>query len=59
MAIIASRQRSSNWPETRPPSFAKVAKEAGLMHASTRLTTSFRYVGPAMNRTEARMLLGR
>jgi energy-coupling factor transporter ATP-binding protein EcfA2 len=57
-AMIASRRRSPHWTMTRSPSFAE-ASEGKLKHATTRLTASFRYVGPAMNLMQARMLLGR
>jgi GNAT superfamily N-acetyltransferase len=56
-AMIASRQKSPNWQMTREPSLA-AGNEAGMKHATTRLTASFRYVGQAMNKLEARMLLG-
>ena len=57
-AMIASRQASSHWRMHRAPSFA-AGTEGGMKHATTRLTASFTYVGPAMNRLQARMLLGR
>lgn len=56
-AMIAARQCSPHWRMTRPPSLAS-GSEGKLGHATTRLTAGFRYVGPAMNRTLARMLLG-
>ena len=57
-AMIASRKRSFNWLLTRKPGFMDKC-EAGMKHATTRLTASFRYIGPAMNAMQARMLLGR
>ena len=57
-AMIAARQRSSNWKMHRAPSFA-VGNEGGMKHATTRLTASFTYVGAAMNQLQARMLLGK
>ena len=57
-AMIAARQRSANWTMHRAPGFA-AGQEGGMKHATTRLTASFRYVGPAMNQLQARMLLGK
>ena len=57
-AMIESRRRSNHWKIHRAPSFAAGA-EGGMKHATTRLTASFTYVGPPMNRIQARMLLGK
>lgn len=60
-AMIASRRRSPHWRVRREPSFAKKHTgpgRKGLKHANRRLTTGFVWIGPAMNRTEARMLRG-
>jgi len=56
-AMIAARRRSPHWVMTRAPGLAPRNSKA-IPHATTRLTAGFRYVGPAMNRTLARMLLG-
>jgi hypothetical protein len=56
--MIRSRCQSPNWQMTRSPSFAH-SNEGGLQHATTRLTAGFKYVGPAMERSEAERLLGR
>ncbi len=57
-AMIAARNKSFNWLMTRKPSMAS-SHEDTLKHATTRLTASFKYIGPAMNLLQAKMLLGR
>jgi hypothetical protein len=57
--MIASRKRSPNWIVTREASFAAATADKHHIHATNRPTTGFRYIGPAMNQTQAKMLLGR
>ena len=45
-AMIASRQRSGLWRLTRRPSFALGGDR--LVHATTRLTAGFEYIGPPL-----------
>jgi energy-coupling factor transporter ATP-binding protein EcfA2 len=54
-AMIASRQRSPNWQMRRQPSFANHGDV--IKHAETRLTAGFEYIGPAMNKRQAQLLL--
>jgi GNAT superfamily N-acetyltransferase/ABC-type uncharacterized transport system YnjBCD ATPase subunit len=58
-AFVASRLRSPLWRMTRRPSLA-VGRDRlpGLRHATTRLTAGFEYVGPALDPTRARRLVG-
>jgi ABC-type lipoprotein export system ATPase subunit/GNAT superfamily N-acetyltransferase len=58
-AMMRARQRSPHWRLRRPPSLA-VGRERRLkklQHATTRLTAGFEYVGPALPRRLARLLL--
>lgn len=61
-ALIKSRIRSPLWKMHRPPSFSgQKAADPGIKglqksRAGTRLTAGFRYVGPAMERSEAERL---
>jgi hypothetical protein len=54
-AMIASRQRSPNWQMKRQPSLAGHGDI--IKHASSRLTAGFEYIGPAMNKRQAQLLL--
>ncbi len=58
-AMIASRVRSANWRLTRARSLAagRERKLVTLKHATTRLTAGFEYVGPALPRKLARVLV--
>jgi len=55
-ALIRARGRSPRWRMHRPPSFAR-SRGGRLRHAVTRLTAGFEYVGPALPRALARVLL--
>jgi GNAT superfamily N-acetyltransferase len=58
-AMMRARQKSPHWRLRRPPSLA-VGRERRLkklQHATTRLTAGFEYVGPALPRQLARLLL--
>jgi GNAT superfamily N-acetyltransferase len=58
-AMMRARQKSPHWRMRRPPSLA-VGRERRLkklQHATTRLTAGFEYVGPALSRRLARLLL--
>ena len=58
-AMMRARQKSPLWRMRRPPSLA-VGREhrlKKLKHATTRLTAGFEYVGPALPRRLARLLL--
>jgi GNAT superfamily N-acetyltransferase len=58
-AMMRARQKSPHWRLRRPPSLA-VGRERRLrklQHATTRLTAGFEYVGPALPRRLARLLL--
>jgi GNAT superfamily N-acetyltransferase len=61
--FIASRARDRNWVLTRAPGFTAkdTGRHAGMAssRASSRLTASFEYRGPAMDRAQAVALLGR
>jgi GNAT superfamily N-acetyltransferase len=56
-AMIRSRLASGLWRMTRSPAFAHAA-EGKLKHATTRLTASFEYTGPALPLHQAKALLG-
>lgn len=56
-AMIAHRCRSPLWQLTRPPALAKTGRRQDcLRHATTRLTASFAYIGPALPRIFAQSL---
>jgi energy-coupling factor transporter ATP-binding protein EcfA2 len=57
-ALIRARCRSPLWRMHRPPSFAN-SRGGRLSHAVTRLTAGFAYVGPALPRPLARVMLAR
>jgi GNAT superfamily N-acetyltransferase len=54
-AEICARLKSGLWVMTRKPGFtaADTGKRAGYTRANDRLSASFEYIGPAMNRAEA------
>jgi hypothetical protein len=54
-AMIRSRLRSPLRRMHRAPAFAQ-ASEGKMSHATTRLTASFTYVGPALPKVQARAL---
>lgn len=54
-AMIRARCRSPLWRLRRRPSLA--GRGDGLPHAGTRLTAGFEYVGPALAKETARLLL--
>ena len=56
-ALVRARLRSPHWHLRRRPSLAR-AEDPRLRHATTRLTTGFEYVGPALPRVLAAALLG-
>jgi GNAT superfamily N-acetyltransferase len=58
-AMMQARQRSPHWRMHRPPSLAsgRERRLKKLRHAATRLTAGFEYVGPALPRRLARLLL--
>ncbi len=60
-AMIRARLRSPHWHMHRPPSLARGRERRlrGLKHATTRLTAGFAYVGPALPRRLANVLLAR
>jgi ABC-type Mn2+/Zn2+ transport system ATPase subunit/GNAT superfamily N-acetyltransferase len=55
-AFVVARCRSKDWRMTRPPSFAHAGAKR-LRHATTRLTTGFEYVGPALDYATAARLM--
>jgi GNAT superfamily N-acetyltransferase len=58
-AMMRARQKSPHWRMRRPPSLAVGVEHRlkKLQHATTRLTAGFEYVGPALPRRLARLLL--
>jgi hypothetical protein len=59
-AFIAARLRSPDWRLVRAPSLAvgrSFPSRSGIKHATTRLTAGFRYIGPALERTTAKLLV--
>lgn len=59
-AFVAARLRSPHWRLTRLPSLATSRVEhhkRGFRHATTRLTTGFEYIGPALERCEAERII--
>jgi ABC-type nitrate/sulfonate/bicarbonate transport system ATPase subunit len=58
-ALMRARQKSPNWRMHRRPSLAAGVEKRlkKLRHATTRLTAGFEYVGPALPRRLARLLL--
>jgi hypothetical protein len=58
-AMMRARQKSPQWRLRRPPSLAVGTEHRmkKLQHATTRLTAGFEYVGPALPRRLARLLL--
>jgi GNAT superfamily N-acetyltransferase len=59
-AFIAARLRSPAWRLVRRPSLAvsqSFPSRSEIRHATTRLTASFRYIGPPLERTTAKLLL--
>ena len=58
-AFTNARCRSPHWRMRRLPSLARATgtRARSWKHATTRLTTSFEYVGPAMDRRQAERLL--
>jgi energy-coupling factor transporter ATP-binding protein EcfA2 len=60
-AFLAARQRSPDWRLVRRPSLGSrpSLRCAFLKHATTRLTATFEYIGPALDRREAWALLAR
>ena len=52
-AMISARARNKNWRLTRAPSITAKDGNAKFIHARTRFTAGFEYVGPAMNRAQA------
>jgi ABC-type lipoprotein export system ATPase subunit/GNAT superfamily N-acetyltransferase len=59
-AMIQGRLRSRLWVLRRAPSLAggREKRLRRLRHATTRLTAGFEYIGPALPRRLARLLLG-
>jgi energy-coupling factor transporter ATP-binding protein EcfA2 len=59
-AFIAARKRSPWWRLSRAPSLGGAAREkkSGIIHAGTRLTAGFEYVGPPLAAAVGRRLLG-
>jgi ABC-type Mn2+/Zn2+ transport system ATPase subunit len=53
----AARSRSSDWVRTRKAGLSSGAGSAKRGHATTRLTTGWRYVGPTLPRDEALAIL--
>jgi energy-coupling factor transporter ATP-binding protein EcfA2 len=60
-AMIRSRLASPNWRLTRAPAYAIGLPRpgGGTAQATDRLTAGFEYVGPRMNTSLARMILGK
>lgn len=57
-AFVAARLRSPHWRLVRRSGLAGTEKRRpGIRHATTRLTTGFEYVGPALEPGAARRLL--
>jgi hypothetical protein len=58
-AMMRARQKSPHWRMHRTPSLASGVERRlkKLKHATTRLTAGFEYVGPALPRRLARLLL--
>jgi energy-coupling factor transporter ATP-binding protein EcfA2/GNAT superfamily N-acetyltransferase len=58
-ALMRARQKSPHWCMRRPPSLAigRERRLKKLQHATTRLTAGFEYIGPALPRRLARLLL--
>jgi GNAT superfamily N-acetyltransferase len=58
-AMMRARHKSPHWRMRRPPSLAIGSERhlKNLKHATTRLTAGFEYVGPALPRRLARLLL--
>jgi GNAT superfamily N-acetyltransferase/alpha-D-ribose 1-methylphosphonate 5-triphosphate synthase subunit PhnL len=58
-AMMRARQKSPHWRMHRLPSLASGVERRlkKLQHATTRLTAGFEYVGPALPRRLARLLL--
>ena len=54
-AMIAARQRRGLWRLTRRPSFALGGDR--LVHATTRLTAGFEYIGPPLRAALGKGLL--
>jgi GNAT superfamily N-acetyltransferase len=59
-AFIATRRRSPWWRMSRAPSLGGAAREkrSGVVHAATRLTAGFEYIGPPLAPAVGRRLLG-
>jgi hypothetical protein len=57
-AMIAARQRHPHWQMIRAPSLVRAHSRRRIRHATTRLTAGFEYVGPALERSVARRLIG-
>jgi energy-coupling factor transporter ATP-binding protein EcfA2 len=55
-AFIAARCRSKDWRLRRKPAFARAGRDR-IRHATTRLTTGFEYIGPALDYTTAARLM--
>lgn len=53
--FIQSRNNSPLWEMTRSPQLASVRNDC-VKHATTRMTAGFKYVGPAMSSTKAKLL---
>ena len=51
-----ARRRSPLWRMTRAPALAGVDGNPRMKHATTRLTASFEYTGPAMDGRQAQLL---
>jgi GNAT superfamily N-acetyltransferase len=58
-AMMRTRQKSPHWRMHRRPSLAtgRERRLKDLRHATTRLTAGFEYIGPALPRRLARLLL--
>lgn len=56
-ALLASRGKSPLWRQVRP--LGMVNPEPGRLHATCRLTSGFRYIGPSLPPIKARAILGR
>jgi len=57
-AFVAARLRSPVWKMVRAPGLGRRDRRAGIRHAVARMTAGFEYVGPALEATVARELLG-